>query len=291
MTSSDGPQVLRWICPRPLRLLHELRDPLAAVLGFDEAGRPKSSGPFWAVRGCQLAELMAGMTECELRPDESSRAEEAVAKLARQGFRELHGSQFDYVELFQTSPTATALRQRGLRLPPPHQSFTTQVGWNASSKDHRRRFRSFLDKQRPGVVHVNLPSAPSSTISSQQLAEQAVLFGFAMEVIREQVEQGRRVVVEASAESEFWTCSAWMEFRKLHGLAVRLHQPDNRQVASNLPWFFGLESSGPESLGLNALRARQLRMAKMSSLWHRQILKRSWLSASFGNRISPMRPV
>ena len=181
---------------------------------------------------------MLGSPEHEVPAGESQEAEEAIARLSRQQVREVRGSQVDFVELFQSSPATTLVRQRGLRTPPPHETFTEQAGWNVVNKDHRRRFRAFLEKQRPGTVHIRLP--PRDRQGSE--TSEAVMSGFALEIVQEQLRQGRCFVLDAPEDLPLWNLEAWTQVLTLPQVSIRRLAAENKRVISNFTWDSGQPS-------------------------------------------------
>ena len=237
-------RVLRWCCPRRLRLLHELRDPLSTIVGIDEHGESSEQGPYWLVRAPRLTRAMES-EEIEAKVDdkEAKRAGDALIRLARQQQRAISGSQVDLAEVFRQTSATNAARAQGLVVPVEHEDFTFASGWDMTNKDHRRRLRHFLEHRRPQVVSMTWRIEDVPPGEPHEEVKFGLLASLALEVAKHQCSHGRSFFLRAPVPPGPWRELDWKQYLDVPGRQVRITQEHEYVVVTDL----GDESSEAEN--------------------------------------------
>ena len=223
-----------WHAPRHLQLLETHRDPEAVVLGFDDDGLASKSGPFWLVHAPLMGALCDNETigSPEIRVDaESERSlHQCIEKSMRQEHREGRGAVYDFVAVISATPDSQEVQRDGLRVPPPHEDFTDQVGWECFNKDHRQRFREFHERCRPTFIALTGRTYGDTTEQEQVRAK--VEAGFIIEIMEKQATMDGIYYMQAPDSSSLWKDQRWDPFLQGHPGASLLRRVD----ASGQQW-------------------------------------------------------
>ena len=239
-----GAQERVWFLPRHLRLLETHREAENPVIGFSGHGSSCVSGPFWLVSAPTLdvwvQDEQAEAPETRVREDDERGIKWSLLTHLRQGKRQNHHHQaaYDFAELISSTPSLDAARQAGLRVPPAHERFTEDSGWDVFRKDHRRRFREFHTRCRPSFLSIG-PQEIAGT-SHEEEVRAKVEADFVLEAIDNQIEMGGFFRLRASPDSQVWGTSRWKDFasqnKSVRICYVKENEDQVYQVATNSQW-------------------------------------------------------
>ena len=196
-----------WSCPRELALIQENMDDKFPMQGYDSQGNSSEEGPFWLLRAPGMQEWLESpghgkMEEHVLR--EQDEAKRGLVKLATKQRGALDSEQVDFVEIFHNMQAIPAMRERRVRVPPPHEQFIAEAGWNVEVKEHRTRCRKCLEARRPIMVAAQLRSRACGEQRGEARAKQEVEAGFLFEVAERQISEHREIYIEAPEDHPLW---------------------------------------------------------------------------------------
>ena len=240
-----------WNAPRQLCVLESHRDPREAVLGFNGRGEPSPTGPFWLVSAPTLQDWADadGFTcdEVKVAEGEAKNVATSLTAYLRRSHERVDPGKCDFAELITSTPALQAAQERGLRVPPPHERFTEEDGWNLFDKEHRRRFREFQARCQPSFLSVGSQEVPSPSLSQEEMVRAKLEADFLTQAAMNQVESENVFQLRADDESLLWESDKWVQFVAEHpDLRIFwLQEGDGRRVkvATNSSWL-GDESDG-----------------------------------------------
>ena len=203
-----GSTTTTWSCPQNMVFLQENVDETFPLQGYDEDGGASPTGPFWLVRAPRLEQWASSPTTGELNLcvplKEKEQAEKGLIRVAAQHQARARHDQVDFVEVFREFQVTPALREKHLRIAPPHEQFTDAAGWNVEEKEHRAKCRKFMERRCPTVVALSLRAREGDPVG-REAVKSNVEGGFALEIVRSQVSSGREFYLEAPHDHEVWT--------------------------------------------------------------------------------------
>ena len=263
-------QTKKWTCSRQHHFLLDTVDLRVPPQGLDADGEKQDCGPFWLVEAPLLSPQSVAAESDERNDPEAERAGRILLSLSRQQQRELSGSMVDYIELFEDSSVAAWCQQHGLRLASEHERFTTAASWKVEKKDHRSRFRKFLQEKRPAFLAIRLSGSSPSSENERQFAIETLKQSFALEAAQCQHAEGRLFYLEAGDDHEVWSSEKWQAMMR-DSRMCQMSGIDHITVASNRPDIF-LELSEQHFQNVSGPRRalrRSTDMSAESSTWEK----------------------
>ena len=240
-----------WNVPRHLRVLEAHRDPREAIIGFNGRGETSSTGPFWLVSAPTLQDLIEegdfGGREVKVSEDEIKNVAASLTTYLRRD-RERSGSgKYDFAELITATPALGAARGGGLRVPPLHERFTEEDGWNLYDKEHRRRFREFQARCQPCFLSIGSRAGPSSL--QEDLVRARLEADFITQAAMTQIENRSLFQVKAPCDALLWEHEGWVKLVAEHpDLRIfRSLEEDGEPVgvATNSSWLEDFRNVSP----------------------------------------------
>ena len=223
-----------------LELLEEHRSPHVAVVGV--SGEMSPAGPFWLVSAPTLDEWIDGigddLPETRVQEDVAKNLSWSLMTHLRHDKRLDRRAMYDFADVIVSTPAFEIARREGLRVPPGHERFTEEFGWDVLRRDHRRRFREFHCRCRP--TFLSLGAREPYSESGEESVRAKVEADFIIETIRNQIDANGIFVLKADEASQVWRSRGW-ETLSSQDKSVRMFSTCENgdfsfRVATNSPW-------------------------------------------------------
>eukprot|EP00439_Symbiodinium_sp_Y106_P053031 s3138_g7.t1 len=238
-----GESARSWVLPSRLAAAWCTLGGRGEVLGLDDQGNPCRSGPFWVLYGTNGSELWAEGSS-EIAPEEGLSGDlhacrkSLLSLFGNSGTERDPPSRADYLEVFGSTPLGDHLRHRGLRVPV---SEALEDCWSVSG---RTSIRNHVRHHRPRILAARWSSS-SSFLSvpegASSLVRGRLVHGFALELVREQVQRGDHFVIDYEADN---LCAEGEAVEDL-AMFVQSYQEQGkpRLLASSFPVRLSVEES------------------------------------------------